>query len=833
MALNLIKRENNGEFPEQKTDLWSKTRYNMITASEIASILDCNIYESSYDLLLRKLKPMEQISNHVLEWGIMFEPIAIEFYNFNKKEKVYPIGLVTHSKYPWLGASPDGVLLSGKLLEIKCPKFRKIGGKIPLYYWIQMQIQMEVCDIDTCDYFECEFYLYKDLQEYNDDIKNKKVQNILTYNNELKYYKFVQSHLETVKRDKQWFKNNLEKLKNFYDKIVYYRSLDNSIKQLRIDSRKCQKRKRSNSDDKINKTIKINKTNKISKIDNDFINWGNWISATRIRNYMIDDPIIDYLEKYYPVSNNQYINNFQSYIMKQGISFEENLIKKFIPKFSKYIVNVANYQQAKSYDKYIETIDYMKKGIPIIYQGVLHDYNKKLFGMPDLLIRSDWINKIFGCKVINNYNKSGMTANYHYRIFEIKFTSLHLCSDGKHLRNNNKTILANKGQTYIYNKILGSIQNYTPKKSYIIGKKWFYQQGQEYFEGDSFERVAHINFASNDKFIRSKTAKAIKWIRNLQNNGSSWTLYPPSVNELKPNMCNVDDKWQTVKKEIAFKNNDITELWMCGNIHREIGEKNGVTNWRTHIGLTSETLGMTGDKIASTLQLFIDMNQESNITDKDEEKLIVPNKIKSNLYNWRKTRSVNEFYIDFETIIPEIYNAKNVIIFMIGVGVVIDNKWIFKCFISNGLKHSDEKKVLLDFHEYINSFNGIKRLWHWGSAENYLYTGAINRHTDIINKINILTNWCDMLKIFKAEPIICRGMLNFSLKSVVKAFYDNMFIETNYTTEVSNGLQAMVAAYECYKNNDVKSYIMNCIQEYNEIDCKVMWEIINYLRNKH
>ena len=73
-------------------------------------------------------------------------------------------------------------------------------------------------------------------------------------------------------------------------------------------------------------------------------------------------------------------------------------------------------------------------------------------------------------------------------------------------------------------------------------------------------------------------------------------------------------------------------------------------------------------------------------------------------------------------------------------------------------------------------------------------------------------------------------MLNFSLKSVVKAFYDNMFIETNYDTDVDNGLQAMVMAYECYKNNNVNSYIMSNIQSYNEIDCKVMWEIIEYLR---
>ena len=116
---DLITKENNGEFPKQKTDAWYKLRYNMITASEIASVLDCNIYESSYDLLLRKLKPIEHIYNDVLDWGNMFEPIALDIYKKIKNDTIYQVGLVTHNKYKWLGASPDGIIPIGKLLEIK------------------------------------------------------------------------------------------------------------------------------------------------------------------------------------------------------------------------------------------------------------------------------------------------------------------------------------------------------------------------------------------------------------------------------------------------------------------------------------------------------------------------------------------------------------------------------------------------------------------------------------------------------------------------------------------------------------------------------------------
>jgi hypothetical protein len=44
----------------------------------------------------------------------------------------------------------------GRLVEIKCPFSRKVGGEIPFEYWVQMQIQMECADIDECEYVEAE-----------------------------------------------------------------------------------------------------------------------------------------------------------------------------------------------------------------------------------------------------------------------------------------------------------------------------------------------------------------------------------------------------------------------------------------------------------------------------------------------------------------------------------------------------------------------------------------------------------------------------------------------------------------------------------------------------
>ncbi|KXS21858.1 hypothetical protein M427DRAFT_280326 [Gonapodya prolifera JEL478] len=71
-----------------------------------------------------------------------------------------------NDRIDWVAASPDGFIpehvspgaanvIPERLIEVKCPFQRRLDATIvPLSYWIQMQIQMEVCNIDLCDFFE-------------------------------------------------------------------------------------------------------------------------------------------------------------------------------------------------------------------------------------------------------------------------------------------------------------------------------------------------------------------------------------------------------------------------------------------------------------------------------------------------------------------------------------------------------------------------------------------------------------------------------------------------------------------------------------------------------
>ena len=45
----------------------------------------------------------------------------------------------------------------------------------------------------------------------------------------------------------------------------------------------------------------------------------------------------------------------------------------------------------------------------------------------------------------------------------------------------------------------------------------------------------------------------------------------------------------------------------------------------------------------------------------------------------------------------------------------------------------------------------------------------------------------------------------------------------------------MVNAWKCYRDeeNPVESTVMKDIVKYNEFDCKVLWDILSYLKENH
>jgi hypothetical protein len=116
-----------------------------------------------------------------LHWGQKYEHLSAALYQLKNNTRIGEFGCIQHSdpRFSFIGGSPDGINIDetsplyGRMVEIKNIVNRPITGIPKEEYWIQMQMQMEACDMDAgCDFVETRFVEYSDPQDYYEDVQN-------------------------------------------------------------------------------------------------------------------------------------------------------------------------------------------------------------------------------------------------------------------------------------------------------------------------------------------------------------------------------------------------------------------------------------------------------------------------------------------------------------------------------------------------------------------------------------------------------------------------------------------------------------------------------------
>jgi predicted RecB family nuclease len=542
------------------------------------------------------------------------------------------------------------------------------------------------------------------------------------------------------------------------------------------------------------------------------------ISPSHLRNYILNDPLIDYLE-YYKINtinetpnrertNSIVSNDFEEFIKLKGIDFEKKIMDQF-----KY--KILNIDGIISEETYLKTVNALKNNEPIIYQGVLFDFKNKTYGRPDLIIRGDFLKKIFNEVVKDNV----------YYIIDIKFSTINISSCEKYITNSNG-VAVYKCQILVYMNAINEILNQTNNLAFILGKRYSITKNgnKNTIYNDNYSKVAKINYETNDLKYKLVVKNAINWIFKLRSEGSKWKLLPkPSVNELYPNMSNSKDgKWRPLKKELAEKIKELTLIVNVGYTERVNAFSKNIYSYDDP-SCNAYVLGIKGSKVKLVDDL-IKINSSSCLD------IIRPDKIKFNNTNWRKCLDHQmEFFLDYETTTD--FDRDN-FIFMIGIGFS-QIKWNFKCFITKDKSKESQKEMFNQFWDYINNklieMNKKEAIFiHWTDAEPSFYNRA-QKEFNLPNK-----NFLDLYKVFIKEPIVIKGALNYSLKTIANAMYKLKLINTFWdsNSKCSNGLDALVQANKIYYEN-VEVNNMLEISNYNEIDCKVLCEILEYLRNYH
>ena len=183
--MNILK---NTYQPEQRSSEWYEYRHNMITASNIWKVFGS---ESQFNsIVYEKCIPFETggtggtsnvNTDSTLHWGVKYEPVSIMLYEYFYGTTVDSFGCIQHPKYKYIGASPDGIVNDpeneryGRMLEIKNIVNREITGIPKEEYWIQMQVQLETCDLDECDFLETRFKEYENEAMFYRDIRTNNI----------------------------------------------------------------------------------------------------------------------------------------------------------------------------------------------------------------------------------------------------------------------------------------------------------------------------------------------------------------------------------------------------------------------------------------------------------------------------------------------------------------------------------------------------------------------------------------------------------------------------------------------------------------------------------
>lgn len=206
---------------EQRSDDWKKERYGKFTASEIHKLLGIKalgikaLGETGKSFAIEKaIEELfgEMEENYIsfdMQNGIDTEPLAFDKFKQLKSLEFlevtncnfFPLGL--HA-----GASPDGLVGTDAVLEIKCPKsttfFKLVAtNEIDAKYYAQMQMQMASTNRNKAYFFN--YLIHEGIEYYHEIIIERNEEMIKKILDRLdEAIEIKKEYINLINTNKQW-----------------------------------------------------------------------------------------------------------------------------------------------------------------------------------------------------------------------------------------------------------------------------------------------------------------------------------------------------------------------------------------------------------------------------------------------------------------------------------------------------------------------------------------------------------------------------------------------------------------------------------------------------
>ncbi len=530
------------------------------------------------------------------------------------------------------------------------------------------------------------------------------------------------------------------------------------------------------------------------------------ISTTDIKNFMLDDPFLDYLQLRRDDVKRACDDNNGSSDDSETEEVQRPPLPKRRRKAWTVISDIAEEFESRTvgdlilrcpndfhlgHNNIITTEKLIAKGVPIIFKAKMANEKKRIFSQVDLLVRHDYITKLFPMvrrKGIPRFHRRTKYGHVPYLVILFMFKKLALKVDGLHVC---------KFSNYAYTEGLLAMANETLA---TIQKSKCGSGGYLLSREGVFGRVDPA------PDIVKKATDALEWRRRIMGTESFSLLPRPSCTNLYPNMKNdtIVDKLKTKYAEMI---GELTQISFVTPKHRNaMIEKYGVDSMY-HPDATKvipQEVGISGTVAQEHVLRFIAAQHLSldrkNIT-------------------FRRVPSFGEdviidAYIDFETF----YNFKTEQTQPYMFGIWKNNKEYggdYKSAILGDLTDESIKKFWSEVVDLLKP--PMKTVASWGHVEKCLLRGS--PVSDSLSNIKVI----DLCAICSSAGMILPRMRSYRLKDIGKCLHTLGMTDLKWSSSIESGMDAMSHAVRHYLYG--RKWNSESLMKYNETDCRMVFVI--------
>jgi len=542
---------------KQHTAQWRAIKKLNLGANDIASLLGVGFNDPSR-VIESKIHGTEEghspETQKLLDMGNRYEPIVKSLYEQRHGVTITATGLKRYRE-PWtfITASPDGYCKEHNcLMEFKVRK--QLSDKVPMKYWVQMQVQMAVWDIDSCMY--CENVIDEvTSDDGTDDGTNDGIR--AGYQalpgDPVRYWKLVDYREQMVHRNHQWWESVFDQICSCWNLIEQGRSSGGSGGGSSGGgiSTRGRKRKAGEMEDSEAANRAVKRRAYLHDME-------KLVQPYMLSNYVRNDPLLDWLNLYGPPDRkDKEVNIFLTLLKNKKHEFS-SLVRQYIEQ--QMGAQLTIYDAAPlpaplslvtsvgielptvnvTYESVERTKEAIAQKVPIIFNPCfsvnLPDYPYPIGGHADMIVLNKYIGDILGIFVVPDNEDA-------YTVVSFKYATINLRADQTHLLNNQKQRVY-KSQLWLLNRALGELQGWVPDKAYIIGRKYDYvKRGITYRINHAFKSIGTVDFSAGgtDSEYHDSCMDALRWLVSVRSpEAAEWKVENNEQlrEELYPNMKN-------------------------------------------------------------------------------------------------------------------------------------------------------------------------------------------------------------------------------------------------------------------------------------------------------